>query len=248
MTAELHWFPFFVKDWLSSPARMAMLPEQRGAYFDLLAIAWGNGEKEPSLPADDATLAALSGLGKRWAKLGPLVRAQFDERDDLLHNAKLSAVWLEQHDKHARAIARASAGGKAKARRKSASSSATSTEQAVPQDCLYGREPEPDTETTKQPSGWPARFAAVWSERVGPIKPGRMGNALKPLVAKHGEERVERAMKAYIAVRKGEAKSPKVEWFASDGEIWVDRTKEPPAVVDGEMNQTMRLLSTPEAA
>lgn len=124
--AELHWFPFYAKDWLSSPARMAMLPEQRGAYMDLLAVAWGNGDVDPSLPADDSLLAGLSGLGQRWKRLGGLIRQQFTERDGLLYNAKLSEVWQEQQDKHAVAVTKGRKGGKTKARnRKPSSSSAT---------------------------------------------------------------------------------------------------------------------------
>lgn len=115
MTAELHWFPFFSKDWLSSPVRAAMLPEQRGAYIDLLSYAWGSGDAEPSLASDEAQLAAQSGLGGRWRKLGSLVRAQFEERDGRLYNAKLSEVWTEQQKKHAQAIVRGQKGGKARA-------------------------------------------------------------------------------------------------------------------------------------
>lgn len=124
--ADLIWFPFFAKSWLSSPARIAMLPEQRGAYIDLLAIAWAEGDELPSLPADDATLAALSGLGTRWKKLGALIRAQFHEHDGRLFNAKLTEVWGEQQKKHASSVARGKKGGSTKAARlKQGSSSAT---------------------------------------------------------------------------------------------------------------------------
>lgn len=110
--AELHWFPFFAKDWLSSPARMAMTPAQRGAYIDLLAFAWGNGSVEPHLDPDPTILAGLSGLGKQWVKLSPLILAQFEERDGLLYNAKLSKVWHDQQDKHDRAVAKGKKGGR----------------------------------------------------------------------------------------------------------------------------------------
>jgi hypothetical protein len=110
--AELHWFPFFAKDWLSSPARMAMTPAQRGAYIDLLAFAWGNGDSEPHLDPNPAILAGLSGLGKQWTKLSPLVLAQFEERDGLLYNAKLSRVWHDQQGKHDRAVINGRKGGR----------------------------------------------------------------------------------------------------------------------------------------
>lgn len=137
--AELHYFSFFVPDWLSSPAIAAMLPEQEGAYVRLLIISWGNGSVEPSLPVDDATLAKLSRLGGRWKKLGPLVRAQFQERDGRLYNAKLTEVWNQCQENHRVAVARASKGGKAKAenaRKKlleAESEAASSTAQAVPE-------------------------------------------------------------------------------------------------------------------
>lgn len=114
--ADLHWFPFFAKDWLSSPSVQRMTPEQRGAYIQLLAIAWSAaGPSLPSIPADDDSLAVMSGLGSRWKKVGGLVRAQFFQRDDLLLNAKLTDVWNEQQARHAKAVERARKGGKGKA-------------------------------------------------------------------------------------------------------------------------------------
>jgi hypothetical protein len=127
----LHWFPFFAKDWLSSPARMAMSPAQRGAYIDLLAFAWGNGDAEPCLDPDPLILAGLSGLGRDWKRLSPLILAQFKERDGLLYNAKLSSVWRDQQAKHHTAVERGRTGGQKKAaNRKLNSSSASSSARA----------------------------------------------------------------------------------------------------------------------
>ncbi len=111
---NMPWFPFFWKDWLASSAHAAMLPEQRGAYIDLLARAWDNDDEAPSLPADDASLASLSGLGKRWKKLGALVRAQFEERNGRLYNAKLTDVWNEQRARYEKAVERGKTGAKAR--------------------------------------------------------------------------------------------------------------------------------------
>lgn len=119
--ADLHWFPQYAERWLSSKAINQMLPEQEGAYFRLLNIMWlGAKAGEPSLPAEDDALAVMSRLGKRWKKLGPLIRRQFVERDGVLYNEVLSEVWRDQTARHARAVERARKGGKA--RRKSASS------------------------------------------------------------------------------------------------------------------------------
>lgn len=101
----LHWFPFVPKNWLSSAAVRAMRPEQRGAFIDLLAIAWGDGETEPALTTtDDEDLAEMSGLGERWATLGRKVRAQFIERDGRLYNVQLSQVWHERIAKRGSAL------------------------------------------------------------------------------------------------------------------------------------------------
>lgn len=108
--AELHYFSFFAADWLSSPAILAMRPEQEGAFIRLLAIAWGNGDAEPSLPADDEELAGMSRLGKDWPKLGKKVRAQFTKRGGKLYNAKLSEVWRDGQKRHEQAVKRGKSG------------------------------------------------------------------------------------------------------------------------------------------
>lgn len=128
--SPLHWFPTYVADWLSSPTVSMMLPEQEGAFFRLLCYAWGNGDREPSLPNDAAKLATMSKLGARWRKLGHLIVEQFEERNGRLVNARQVAVWWEQQEKRAVAVRRASAGGKATAEKRRARSGASSTPQA----------------------------------------------------------------------------------------------------------------------
>lgn len=124
--ADLHWFPMYSEKWLGSAAINQMLPEQEGAYCRLLNVMWlAAGDGEPHLPTDDDALAQMSRLGKRWKKLGPLIRAQFNERDGLLYNTRLSEVWREQQLRHAKAVERGRRGGKAK------NNSRTSREQAV---------------------------------------------------------------------------------------------------------------------
>lgn len=126
---NLYWFPAYVDKWLSSPAIGMMLPEQEGAYWRLLLNCWGDGSAEPSLPVDDAKLAQMSRLGRRWVKLGGLVREQFDERDGRLYNAKLSEVWHEQQLKHGVAVFN---GRKGAEKRKQNRSKATSPAIAGP--------------------------------------------------------------------------------------------------------------------
>jgi uncharacterized protein YdaU (DUF1376 family) len=59
-------FPFYVKDWLSSPKINLMTPAQEGAYIRLLCYAWE--DQDCSLPDDDEALAQLSRLGEGWLK------------------------------------------------------------------------------------------------------------------------------------------------------------------------------------
>lgn len=127
MSAELHWFPIYVTDWMTSSAISAMTPEQEGVYFRLLLVAWGDGSREPYLEADDQKLAAWSRLGARWKKVGGPVRAEFIERDGRLYNVRLSEIWAEQQAKHESTVARASAGGKAKAAKHGKKGRASST-------------------------------------------------------------------------------------------------------------------------
>jgi uncharacterized protein YdaU (DUF1376 family) len=111
MADSLPWFPVYRSDWMDSVSIAAMLAEQEGAYWRLLVISWGDGSTEPSLPTDDDSLAVMSKLGARWKKLGRAVRAQFQERDGRLYNAKLSSVWLDQQHKHAAAVTKGAKGG-----------------------------------------------------------------------------------------------------------------------------------------
>lgn len=189
--ADLHWFPFFAGDWLSSPARMAMLPEQRGAYIDLLAVAWGDGSAEPSLDADDRKLAAQSGLGARWKRLGTFVRDQFTERDGRLYNAKLSSVWHESQQRHGKAVVRASAGGKAKADNRRAKNHASDLLEAdakqpassacgVLGECLQGTQSEPELQTTilPPPAAEPIspRAVTIWANGATTERWGEQAN------------------------------------------------------------------------
>ena len=105
------------------------------------------------------------------------------------------------------------------------------------------------TTTTSRPAtqSWVARLAMVWADRVGHVSPGYLGKVLKSECEKHGAERLERAMLAYIAVRKNEGRQAlRLGWFAAEATLWVERTAAPIAVIDGEMSPTLELLTRPE--
>ncbi len=92
---------------------------------------------------------------------------------------------------------------------------------------------------------WPVRLAAVWSAEVGDVQPGRVGAALKPAVDRHGAERVERAMRSYADAQKAAGKPCKLSWFAEQSQVWIERSSAAIAVVDGEMNPALELLTRP---
>lgn len=102
LTAELHWFPFYVKDFVASPSVQRMDDAEVGRYVRLLCLAFGNGLREPSLEPDD-----LKDASNR-------VQRQFFERDGRFYNETLSRVWHESQTKHRQAIKRGKASGKAR--------------------------------------------------------------------------------------------------------------------------------------
>lgn len=92
---------------------------------------------------------------------------------------------------------------------------------------------------------WVGRLASMWAAKLGTVSSfPRFGKALKPLVDKHGLEPVEAALEHYIMVVKAERRTPKVEWFANEGELWIERAKQP-LVVDGWMSDEMERLTRP---
>jgi len=104
--AELYYFAFHAKDWLSSRSVRRMSSAERGDFIDLLCLAWGNGMAEPSLESDDFGTAS-----KR-------VKDQFSGRNGRFYNEKLSRVWGESQQRHSQAVRRGKASGKARRDRK----------------------------------------------------------------------------------------------------------------------------------
>ncbi len=94
---------------------------------------------------------------------------------------------------------------------------------------------------------WVSRFAEHWSQSVGAVPPGQVGKGLKDAVGRHGEQRVFRAMRAYIAVQKSAGKNVRFGFFASEVEVWVERSGGALEVVGGEMSPALELLTRPGA-
>lgn len=89
---------FYVNDWLSSTAVCAMSLDEAGGYFNLICHCWASGDA--SLPDDDAKLAGLSRLGRKWSRgSGATIReclAPHPDKPGFLTIEKTLAVWRDR--------------------------------------------------------------------------------------------------------------------------------------------------------
>lgn len=92
---------------------------------------------------------------------------------------------------------------------------------------------------------WVAEGVATWQRRVGRMTYGRFGNALAPLVERHGWPDVAAGMGEYL----DEAKPPhKVEWFADEAERWIAEVKQPLVDEFGELTDRGRRVMSKRGA
>lgn len=96
-TEQPPFFPFWAKDWITSEATRLMSLAARGAYADLLAIAWLSSDEPCTLPDDDASIARLLSVPLReWKSVAGVVRQQFAlTPSGRLRNARLWEVYCE---------------------------------------------------------------------------------------------------------------------------------------------------------
>lgn len=113
-------FPKYAKDWLTGQATRLMTNEQRGAFDWLLCHAWLS-DPPCSLPDDDAALAKLSEMGKRWKTEGRAVRDQFEAYPDhpsLIRNPKQFEIYTDMIElRERRSVTGSKGGSKTKANR-----------------------------------------------------------------------------------------------------------------------------------
>lgn len=64
------YFPWWARDWITSPTRMGMTSVQRGVFIDLLSVDWEND----GLPEDDATCLGYLGRDASEADLARVLR------------------------------------------------------------------------------------------------------------------------------------------------------------------------------
>lgn len=89
------------------------------------------------------------------------------------------------------------------------------------------------------------RLVHLWTDEVGAVKPDTVARDAKRAVERHGIDAVEHAAHGYIAQQTTRGKTCKWQWFVEEIEVWIARTAEAPAVVDGEMNTALELMTRP---
>lgn len=88
------WMPFHIDRFKASPAVQAMHPVARIGYLYLLACSWQS--EDCTIPADDDTLAELSGLGyELWAEHSTRILRKFVALDGKLRNPSCYEEWRE---------------------------------------------------------------------------------------------------------------------------------------------------------
>jgi len=108
----LHSYPWYIKDWLLSEARLTMTLEERGLYRDLLDHFFDQG----SLPTNEAALLRMAACdAKEFRRAWPAVRTKFEERDGRLYNQKAAEILASKMARKEKNATAGRSGGLAKA-------------------------------------------------------------------------------------------------------------------------------------
>lgn len=106
-TTDAHYFPFRAKDWRSSESVGLMSLAERGAFIELLAIAWLSSDEPCTIPADDAAIAALLHIPiDEWQRYAPRVLAEFDDTTPTgrLRNESLWRTYQDMRVEHRKRV------------------------------------------------------------------------------------------------------------------------------------------------
>lgn len=177
MADRFPWFPFYAADWRLSNTVRAMTYEQRGVYVELLVIAWDDGMERPSLPDDDTRLAALTGLGKKWAKVGrPVLEMCWTLSDGRWTNERLSHVWDVQSARYQLRSQAGKLGGIARSKREAKAKQNPSNASGLPDRSQpsasgFARQTQ-KSDSTKSSTG-PTPLGALTAGAVGAAKNAR---------------------------------------------------------------------------
>ncbi len=96
-------FQFYPSEWFARARRLSI--DGQAALVNLMAEAWRaaeDGHPPCTIPDDDESLAELSGLGARWAKVARALRQQFTPVDGRLRDERLHRYWMDLMEHRAR--------------------------------------------------------------------------------------------------------------------------------------------------
>jgi uncharacterized protein YdaU (DUF1376 family) len=191
---------FLTDRWMGSSGFLLPM-EARGVYREMLTQAWRRGAR---LPNDhEAIKRAIGATDEEWARSWPKITKYWRIDGDELVNETQLEVYTEALSRAEAASKRGTKGAQARtqAQLKHSSSSA----QAVLKIKPPSPSPSPsktktETDSPAAPGGWVSQAGEDWIERFGGTAPfGAIGKALKPLVEKHGWERVRAAWRFFLA-------------------------------------------------
>lgn len=188
----VHSYPWYIKDWLLSEARLTMTLEERGLYRDLLDHFFDQG----SLPTNEAALLRMAACdAKEFRRAWPAVRNKFEEREGRLYNSKAAEILASKMARKEKNATAGRSGGLAKAASKrlanattessecyeNASQDATDDAKQTASNLSRGRarSPSPTPTPYKPPTPFLADFdASEIMERIQSRHPRSDGSAL----------------------------------------------------------------------
>jgi len=164
-----HSYPWYIKDWLLSEARLSMTLEERGLYRDLLDQVFD----QESLPIDTNSLIRIAATTPReFRRAWPVVSKKFYEKDGRLYNRRAEEILKNLRDQKDKLSSRGKAGAEAK-HLKNVLKQNLSTTQGV----LNSAPPQPQPQPQPQPDKQKQKFDEFWNAYPNQINYEDAGHA-----------------------------------------------------------------------
>jgi uncharacterized protein YdaU (DUF1376 family) len=221
---------WWIDRWRRSTAYTDMTAEEQGVYRNLLDECWLRGGV---IPDDDFALKKISGDPDAWPRVRKKVLDRFKKCEGGLRNETADEVIAKSSSLHQ---VRSEAGKRGnKARWGGRKPIANGVASPIANGSSPSPSPSPSKSKTQRPrkrsSGtavavlghnWSKDACDDWIERFGGTAPGgRIGKALKPLIAKYGWELIRPVWQRYLRDEKPEFANP--QDFASKLGRWLQR-------------------------
>lgn len=92
---------------------------------------------------------------------------------------------------------------------------------------------------------WVVALGGFWHAEVGRLGLPSIYRDCAAIVESHGSPRVLRAVKLYVAYQKATKRGISWKWFVDGMMPWIERAATPLTVIDGEMSDSLELLTRP---